>query len=143
MVPINYLAVLAAAVASIILGSLWYGPVFGKQWITLSGMSPEAVAAGKAKGMKGMWKSYLLAFVGSLIMAYVLAHALVFASAYLQASGASAGLMAGAWNWLGFIVPVMLGKVLWEGKPWKLFVLDSAYYLVSLCSMGVILALWK
>lgn len=142
MVPINYMAVVVAAIASMVVGSLWYGPLFGKQWIALSGMSPEAVAAGKAKGMKGMWKSYVFMFVGSLVMAYVLSHALVFSSAYLNAAGVSAGLMTGFWNWLGFIVPVKLGSVLWEGKSWKLFVLDTAYYLVTLCIMGAMLALW-
>ena len=91
VVPINYLAVLVAAVSNMIIGFLWYGPVFGKQWIALMGMPPEKVAEAKAKGMKGMWKSYALAFVGSFVMAYVLAHALVFASSYLDSAGVSAG----------------------------------------------------
>lgn len=49
--------------------------------------------------------------------------------------------MAGFWNWLGFIAPVTLGVVLWEGKPWKLWVLHNAYYLLALLVMGVILGL--
>ena len=31
-VEINYLAVLVAAIASMALGFLWYGPLFGNQW---------------------------------------------------------------------------------------------------------------
>lgn len=139
-VPINYLAVLVAAVASMAIGFAWYGPLFGKQWMALSGISPEKISATKGKGMGPI---YALASLGSLVMSYVLAHALVFASSYLNVSGVSAGLMTGFWNWLGFVVPVTLSSVLWEGKSWKLWRLNCSYYLVSLLAMGVILAVWQ
>ena len=51
--------------------------------------------------------------------------------------------VVGFWNWLGFVAPVTLGSVLWEGKSPKLWVLNNGYYLVSLIVMGVILALWQ
>jgi len=133
-VPINYLAVIIAAVANMVIGFLWYGPIFGKTWAALSGINPDPAKA------EGMGKRYVLAMLGSLIMAYVLAHSLVFASSYMQVSGASAGAMAGFWSWLGFIAPVTLGSVLWDGKPWKLWILNNAHYLVALVVMGVILA---
>ena len=90
-----------------------------------------------------MNKLYLMAFVGSLVMAFVLSHALEFASDYLNTSGVSAGLQTGFWNWLGFIAPVTMGSVLWEGKSWKLWTLNNAYHLVNLLIMGVIIALWQ
>src|SRR3989344_4119366 len=114
-VPINYLAVLVCGVASMVLGSLWYGPLFGKQWAAWSGMTSTDMEKAKAKGMG---KSYFLMFVGSLMMAYVLAHSLVFAASYLHVEGANGGLMAGFWSWLGFIAQVTLGTVLWDNKPW-------------------------
>src|SRR5258706_5014894 len=139
MVPVNYLAVLVAALLSMVLGSLWYGPVFGKPWMKMVGMSK-----GCMKDMKpgDMGKLYGIQFVGSLFMAFILAHALVFASAYLGESGVSAGLQTGFWNWLGFVAPVTLTSVLWEGKSWKLWLLNNGYYLTLLCMMGVLLALW-
>ena len=139
-VPINYLAIVGAAIASMVIGGLWYGPLFGKTWFKLSGMSDAQVNAAK---QKGMGKSYAIMFVGSLVMSYVLAHALFFASAYLGVHGVSAGFMSGFWNWAGFIAPVTLGVVLWEGKPWKLWFLTSGYYLVSLSVMAIILAVWS
>lgn len=139
-VPVNYLAVLVAAIASMAIGSFWFSMKgFGKQWMELSGITPGTVDAAKTKGMQ---KTYAIAFVGSLVMSYVLAHALVFASAYTQTSGVSAGLMVGFWNWLGFVAPVTLGVVLWEGKPWKLWILSNAYYLITFLVMGLILVLW-
>lgn len=138
-VPINYLAVLGGVVIMMALGFLWYGPVFGKVWIKEMGWSAEAA---EAKMKKSMAKNYALMALGSLVMTYVLAHSLVFASSYLNAAGVSAGLMAGFWNWLGFVAPVHLGGVLWDGKSWTLFALNAGYHLVSLLLVGMLLALW-
>lgn len=136
MVPVNYLAIVACAILSMVIGSLWYGPLFGKPWMKMMGINP--------KGMKGseMGKLYGIQLVGSLVMAFVLAHSLVFAKAYLGEAGISAGLQTGFWNWAGFVGPVTLTSVLWEGKPWKLWLLNNGYYLVLLCAMGTLLALW-
>ncbi len=141
MVAVNYLAILVCGIVGFGLGWLWFGPLFGKQWMALSGKTMPAMMTPEIKAQ--MNKSYAIAFLGSLVMAYVLANALVFASTYLHTSGVSAGIAAGFWNWLGFIAPVTIGMVLWEGKPWKLWVLNAGHYLVTLCVMGVILALWK
>lgn len=138
-IDINYLAVIGAAAASMVLGGLWYGPLFGKTWMGLSGMASAELEAAKRRGMA---KLYLLTAVGSLVMAYVLAHSLIFASAYLNVTGPQAGLMAGFWSWLGFIAPVTLGTVLWENKPWRLWLLNNGYHLLSLLVMGAVVALW-
>ncbi|MBI5644836.1 DUF1761 domain-containing protein [Candidatus Kaiserbacteria bacterium] len=142
IVPINYLAVIVAAIANMVLGFLWYGPLFGKTWSHLMGwgeMTPDKMAAMQKKARLG----YAVSFVGALVMAFVLAHALVFASTYLKVEGVHAGLAAGFWNWLGFVAPVTVGAVLWDGKPWKLWFINAGYYLVTLLIMGEILALWK
>lgn len=135
-VPVNYLAIVVAAVVSMIFGALWFGPLFGKTWMKLSGLS--------SMGRPGkMTQAYVVLFLSTLVMSFVLANALIFASAYTKIGGVSAGLMSGFFNWLGFIAPVTLGTVLWEGKSWKLWFLNNGYQLISLLLMGVILALWK
>ena len=139
-IEINYLAVLVATFSSVVLGSLWYGPIFGKPWMKMMGFKKQDM---DAMAKKEVAKSYVLMMLGSLVMAFVLAHSLIFASAYLQIEGISAGLMAGLWNWLGFVAPTTMGSVLWEGKPWKLWMINSGFYLVSLSVMGVILAVWS
>lgn len=137
--PINYLAVLVAAIASIALGMAWYGPLFGKPWMAAMGFTKESIEAAKAKGMT---LNYVLMSLGSLVMAYVLAHTGVFATAYMKVSGPMGGAINGFWTWLGFILPVVMGDQLWGGKPWKLLPITAGYYLVSLIMMGVILAAW-
>ena len=142
MVPINYLAVFVAAVAAMILGYLWYGPLFGKEWAKLMGWSPEHMEKMKSQGKNKMMRSYGLMFAGSLLMAFVLSHSIVFATTYMHRSGAVGGLEAGWWSWLGFIVPATIGIVLWDGKPWKLWFINAGYFLVDLLLMGVILGVW-
>ena len=140
-IPVNYLAVLAAAIGNMVLGFLWYGPLFGKAWSELMGWGNMTAEQIKEK-QKSMTSGYVISFVGALLMAFVLSHTLPFASAYTQTYGAAAGLMAGFWSWLGFVVPVSIGSVVWDGKPWKLWFINAGYYLAALLGMGAILALW-
>lgn len=135
--PVNYLAVVVAALSSMVLGSLWYGPLFGKLWMKLSGHKMDS------GGKNNMGTLYGIAAIGAFVEAYILSHVLVFASSYMNTSGVSAGLSSGFWMWLGFIATVTLGNVLWYGQSWKLWFLVNAYYLTSLLIMGSILALWQ
>ena len=79
--------------------------------------------------------------VSAVVMAYVLAHVLEMSKSALGDMGLMSGIQSGFWTWLGFVATSMLGKVLWEGKSWKLYVLDAGYYLVSLVLMGAVLAM--
>lgn len=132
---INYLAVLVSAAAGFVIGALWYSVLFGKVWMKLSGMDKKKIEKGKKKGMA---KSYVAGFATLLVMAFVLAHFVDMAEATTVLGGAQAGF----WAWLGFVATIMLNKVIWEGKPVKLYVLDAAHYLVVLLAMGSILAVW-
>jgi hypothetical protein len=136
-VDINYLAVLVAAIAAMAIGFLWYGPLFGKEWARLMGfgkLSKKELENMKAKGKKAM----PFQFAASLIMSYILAH---FVD-YTQAATFMDGAVAGTWLWLGFIATVQIGSVLWEGKPVKLYAINTLHYLVALIVMGGILAVW-
>jgi hypothetical protein len=140
MVPVNYWAVVASAVVMMILGALWYGPLFGKEWMRLMGMKGPDKMDDKAK--QAMMRSYGLMALGALVMSFVLAHTVIYAESYLGTSGVWGGLQAGFWNWLGFVAPVTLGTVLWEGKPWKLWFINVGYYLVGLLVIGALLSIW-
>jgi len=135
-VTINYLAVLVAAISNMVLGFVWYGPLFGKEWMKMMHFTDKKMDEMKATG--NMNQLYGIAMVGALVMAYVMAH---FVD-YVGATSVVGGMQTGFWAWLGFVAPVMLGGVLWEGRSWKLFTLQSGYYLVTLMIMGAILAVW-
>ena len=140
LVPINYWAVLVCTIISMVLGSLWYGPFFGKQWSKLMGFTAEKMAAAKKKGIGS---SYVTMTIGSLIMSYTMAFFVTFVGFYYMGYGAGVGFLAGFMAWIGFVAPVTMGSVLWEGKPWKLWFINNAYYLVLLLIIGKILAVWR
>ena len=135
-VSINYLAVLVAAIGSIVLGFVWYGPLFGKIWAQLMGFDKKKMDDMKKKGMGT--KTWILMVIGTLVTTFVLAHFVK----YLNAVTAVDALELGFWTWIGFFAPVQLGMVLWEGKPWKLYFILVAYHLVNLLVMASILTLW-
>lgn len=140
MVEVNYFAVIASALMAMVLGFLWFGPLFGKQWIASMGWTDADIQAAKSKSMT---RGYLIQAVGALLMAFVMAHSMEFAMAYLGSTGVSAGLMGGFWNWVGFIAPVTLGYVIWDNKTWGYWFITAGYYLVLLCAMGIVFALWR
>ncbi|MBI2657962.1 DUF1761 domain-containing protein [Candidatus Woesearchaeota archaeon] len=136
-VDINYWAVLVAAAAAMAVGFLWYGPLFGKQWMKLTGidkLSKKEVAQMKEKGKKSMG----VTFITSLVMSYILAH---FVD-YVQAGTIMDGIILAFWLWIGFFATTQLGVVLWENKPLKLYLMNTSHYLVSLAVMASILAVW-
>ena len=91
----------------------------------------------KAKS-KGMAKSYITAFIGLLLMNFVLAH---FVD-YTESTTAILGAQTGFWIWLGFIIPVLLGSILWEGKPFELYLINMLYWLIGLVVGGGIFGVW-
>ncbi len=143
MPEINYIAVLVAAVSSMVLGGLWYGPLFGKLWMRGMGWNPDDKEQVE-KMKKSAGPAYAQQFVGSLVMAFVLAHVMwAFSIASPETRGVAAGLQGGFWMWLGFILPIKYGEKLWGGKKLKYLSIDLGYYLVLLLAMGVILAVWR
>lgn len=133
---INLWAVFISSVISMIIGFLWYGPLFGKAWIKLMKIASKQIQDAKKKGMG---KSYFIAFIGSLVMSYVLAH---FVD-YTQSTTFGQGMQTGFWIWIGFVATRSLGMMLWENKPFKLYLLTIFYDLVNLIIMGGILAIWQ
>ena len=68
MPEINYFAVAAGALATFVVGGLWYSPaLFGKAWQRETGLSDEQLARGN------MLRIFGVAFVLSLVAAFVFA----------------------------------------------------------------------
>jgi hypothetical protein len=131
-VHVNYLAVAAAAIACYIIAAIWYGGIFSKLWQKLTGITD----------MKPAPINIVLVLIGSFVMAYVLDHSLTFGNAYLKTGGISGALMGAFFLWLGFIATVTLCTKLYEKKPWGLWLLDNAFWLISLMVMAIILTVW-
>lgn len=133
---INIWAVLVCAAISIVVGSLWYGPLFGRKFLSLMGM--KAPTKKQKEAMKSsMMKMYGLQLLASVVMFAVLA---VFI-ANLGNGTALGGIHVALLMWLGMVVPLSLGRELWGGKR-GLFWLGIGHMLVMLVIAGAVIGAW-
>lgn len=132
MISVDLLSIFSAGVVSLVIGFVWYHPsVFGGAWTRMTNLSPEAVEKGKRR-------MPLMAFFGllaSMLAAYVMGY-FGMAWSVFDVIGA---IELGFWCWVGFVVPTMLGTVLWEQKSFKLYLINASYWLVSFIAMAVVL----
>ena len=130
--PINYLAVFAAAASTFLIGGLWYSPLlFQRAWMRANDLTENDLRAG------GQAKIFGLSFVFALVMALNLAMFLD-APDTTTTWGATAGLLAAIWVALG------IGTVaLFERRPFAYTAINGGYWLVSFVVMGAILGAWR
>ncbi len=127
--------IITATIISFIFGALWYGPLFGKTWARLMGF--KDIDKKKAK-QKGMAKLLIVNFIGTLITAFVLST--ILNRMYITSVTKSAEIAV--LLWLGFYASsTLLGSVLWENKPIKLYILNASYWLLNLLIIGVVVVL--
>ena len=136
---LNWLAILVAAVATMILGFLWYSPLlFAKPWMREMGYDPNDKA--KTQEMqKSAGPAYAGSFVASLISAFTLA--LILHG--LRAEDLHFGIMASFHIWLGFVATVQFTSALFAKQSMKLLAINTGYQLVCYLAMGAILVLWR
>jgi len=133
---INIWAVVVSTIIYFGLGMLWYSPkLFGKSWMALQNFTEEKMAAMKSKGMA---KPMIFGLIGAFITSFILAYVISISGAAVIGEGLWIGFLA----WLGFVATVALGSVLWEGKPFKLYMINMGYHLVSLLIMSLVLTVW-
>lgn len=129
----NLWGVIAATVASVILGALWYSPLlFNKDWSKYSGIDMNAV------DKKTTQKGYLIMAVSSLVTAYVLA---CFVINFTPVTVSDA-LVTAWWLWIGFVATTMSVNVAFGGHKWQRFIIDAGYQLASLLLMAALLYRW-
>ncbi|MBI3572703.1 MAG: DUF1761 domain-containing protein [Candidatus Kerfeldbacteria bacterium] len=130
---LNWLAVVAATVAAMIVGYVWYSMgVFGKAWMTVIGKTQEELKKDMGPAMGGM---LVTAFLEMLVLGTVLK---AFAP-----DGTYQAVVDGIWIWLGFVATIMFGGILFEHRSAKLFWINSGYHLVNIVIGTIILTMWK
>lgn len=129
----NGWAILVAAVFQWVLGAIWYSPVlFAKPWKAMIFVQSEPKKNSLAVGM-------IVSFVGSLILSFVLAHVVLWASVTSFEHGALVGFIM----WAGFIVAPLSAQHIYEGRPFNLFAINVGFWLVGLVVSGGIIAVWR
>ena len=134
MVPeINWLAVLLAAVSSMVVGAVWYAkPVFGRRWMALSGIT-------EADTQKGAAVPLIITFIVSGFTAAVLAGSAAIAQHFYEGNFFANAVLTSIILWIGFTASRMLTHDLFDRRPAALTTLNLAHELVTVVVMGVII----
>ncbi|AQA17187.1 hypothetical protein BST95_02100 [Halioglobus japonicus] len=125
---VDWIAVVVAAVSAFVVGGIWYGPVFGKRWQALEGLSDEDIQnSGHPAVIMGS------AFVFTLVQAAALA-------AVMPADGGVVGGVAsGAFIGVFFVASAFGINYLFSRNPRGLWGIGAGYNVAQLALMGAIL----
>jgi hypothetical protein len=140
---LNPWSILLAAIIAFAFGGLWYGPIVGRRWGRLMGMDMT-----KKPEPGVMKRAFILQAIGLLLTSFVMAH---FNQAWrpsvwgagTDSSPLIYGFFGGFFAWLGFYIPLQLGKVSWENRPWQLFAINATHDFVILQLISQITAWWR
>ncbi len=135
-IQLNWLAILLAAVSTMVVGSIWYGPLFGKLWTKLA-----RVKKGPSFGPREMVIMYGGAFLGSAITATVLAIAVFVAHQFFGGSYLLVSLNTAVLLWAGFTATRIHMHDSFEGRRKKLTLLSVSHELVTVAVMALIIGL--
>lgn len=134
-VEVNYIAIIVAMLSSMVVGSIWYArPAFGNMWIKLAHVDMK-------KQGSAIWPIALTAVV-SLITAYILAHVAFLSNQFFHHSFLQDAVTTAFWLWLGLTAARFITHDAFEGRPWRLTLLNVGHEFVTIMIMGVIIGLF-
>ena len=138
-ITVNYWAIASGAVLSMVIGAIWYGPLFGKKWMEIVGVNSADLEARK-KMQKSAGPLYLVQFILTLFQVLILAH--LIADTKLVG-----GLERSLWIWAAFIIPTLAGAVMWTNESgklkWARFLIQGGYQMILFILFGLLLQYWK
>jgi hypothetical protein len=149
---INFYAILVAALTTLVIGFVWYGPLFGKAWMKETGLTEEDLKK------DSMVKIFGLTFVFSVMFAFLMQFLCIHQfgplgmiggpdfietakpsyAAFMADHGALHGFMSG----LFLAFPLIAINGLFERKTWKYIFIHSGYWTVVMTIMGAIVCGW-
>lgn len=127
---VNWLAVLVGTVFSMILGALWYGPLFGNTWLRLIGKAADELEANALDYIK----TAIAALVAMLLLNMVVVS--------FGAQSFVDGLIAGVLVFIGFGATMTFVYTNFEGPEERIWLLYVAYQVVVFAIMGGVFAIW-
>ena len=133
---VNFLPVLISALASFVLGGLWYSPLlFGVKWATLMGQNTPTAQDMKRRAMVKLYAiNFCMVFVSAFVLSSLVANSFTLTLGQV--------LKLGVCVWAGFTLPILVDGILWEKKGFTLFCINAGYRLASVLLMSLILGIW-
>ncbi|MEM6687587.1 MAG: DUF1761 domain-containing protein [Bacteroidota bacterium] len=144
-IPVNWMALAVAALSTLIIGFLWYGPLFGKAWMKETGIT-------EAQAQKGMPLRFGLSVVLAFIAVFFIyatsvitggmppheVHSIDNSQFHTFGHGALHGVGAA----LFLVMPALVTNSLFEQRSWKYMCINVGYWVVTFAIMGGIVNAW-
>ncbi|WP_339918735.1 DUF1761 domain-containing protein [uncultured Flavobacterium sp.] len=158
---INFLALLVAAVTTLLVGFVWYHPkVFGTMWMKEAGMTEDIMKARNMFLIFGMAVFY--AFLIAMTLQFLVIHQwgavgmiggdptlakpsyVSFMADYGTAFRTfKHGLLHGFIAGLFLALPIIGTNALFEKRSWKYTLINGGFWIVCLMLMGGIICAWE
>lgn len=132
---VNYWAVLVSAIIYWILGSVWFSTIFGNIWSHL-------VQSHGIKIKKPKTKKMVMLMVGTFILNFLVALGVAFFVKALVITTFSEAITLGLILAILISLATMSISYLWEGRPWKLTLIDLGYPFFGIIISSLILTFW-
>lgn len=139
----NFIALIVAAISTLVVGFIWYNPkVFGSIWMKEVGMTEE-----KAK-QSNMILTFGLSVVLAFIAAFYLYITVMFGGAPEEPHGVAEtmnfghGAFHGAILSLFVVMPALVTNALFEQRSFKYMLVNVGFWVVNFALMGGIINAW-
>jgi hypothetical protein len=161
---LNFLVVLASGLIPMIVGAVWYGPLFGKVWMEEAGMTMEKIQGANMAKIYGVATLFSLMFAFGIFPAMIhqmgtystLANLgvdtagsetnLYFADFIAKYGGEfrtfKHGVLHGFLTGLFVLLPVLGTNALFERRSWKYILLNAGYWMVCAMLVGGVISAW-
>jgi len=158
MFPENAYMYLVAALIPMLVGSIWYGPLFGKSWMKTNGFTEESLQGANMAVIFGV--SYLLSCILAMFMGMWTIHQSMIPGLFANHDPAgpevaemmafmgkygdvhrtwSHGAVHGVIGAIMIVLPLVGINALFERRGWKYIGIHFGYWLVTMVLMGALL----
>ena len=136
---INWFAVVACVVISMLTGSVWYNPkTFFPAWWKGIGKNEN-----DRPGSSNMPVTWGLTVLGSLVQAVAMAFVINFVAEQTGSMSLLIGAGVGFMLWFGFIAPTYLVNKLFAGHGFKVWAIEVGNHLLNFVLFGALLGVWR
>ena len=162
---INIYIIFIAAIIPMLIGFVWYGPLFGNAWMKELNFTKESLEGAN------MLKIFILSYIFSVLVAFFLQFIVIHqmgvyqtlinepgfneqtgeAFTYFQDFVANYGnrfrnfqhgLIHGVMSGLFFVLPVISIIAMFERKSFKYIAINAGYWIITLALMGGVICQW-
>ncbi len=134
----NYLAIIVAGILAMVLGALWFGPLFGNLWMKIIGINAKDKKA-REEMQKSAGPLYFIQFLLTLLQIGILYYT-------LDSLPFGSALKFTALIYIGFIIPILAANAMWNNDSakvsWSRFLIQAGNQALSFGLFILIYSIW-